>query len=338
MDQESRSSSVEGSSDGPLVTLLLTRSPFRASSIRGSAFAIATLAGALTARSIFGDPAQVPFVLLYPAVVLTALIAGTFPALGLAIGGGAWTLWRGGASSAAVVVFLLFSALLIYLIDALAKTALRLTHEKGVTQALMEEQRTLFAELQHRVANNLTFLGSLLRLSRKQVQENPAHAAEAYDDAIRRLEVIGRLHRRLHSPEALEQPLPQYLRSLCTDVLDATGAKNIVCIVDADDVRLSLSKLTSLSLLLVELMTNSLKHAFAGRETGTIEVDLKSLPGGSLKLAVTDDGPGIPSSYDAAEHTGLGTRIVAGLAKQLGGDLRLPHHGTAKTELVFSAR
>jgi two-component sensor histidine kinase len=318
-----------------LVGLVLSRSPFRRYPALGLAFSVAAFAGAVAARSVYGGPEQVPFLLLYPALVLTALLAGTLPAILLTLLGGAWTLWSGGAAQSAVVVFVLFGALLIYLTNALAELTVSLSAERRMSEGLLSEQRVMFAELQHRVANNLTFLASLLRLSRKQVQENPATAAEAYDDAIRRLEVISRLHRRLHTPEALQQPLPHYLRSLCTDLLDATGAQNIVCLVDADDVRLSLPKLTALSLLLVELMTNSIKHAFMERETGTIEIDLRTGSDGKARLVVSDDGPGVPDTQVAPAGAGLGLKIIEGLAQQLGAELRLPARGSAKTEVLF---
>jgi two-component sensor histidine kinase len=146
---------------------------------------------------------------------------------------------------------------------------------------------------------------------------------------------MSQLHRRLHDPRAAEQPLPSYLQELCTELLDATGARNVVCLIDADDIRLDLTKLTALSLMLVELVTNSLKHAFKDREGGTISINLKRLPSGLVSLSVGDDGPGLPSVNNQASP-GLGFKIIQGLASQLGAELQVAGSGGSMNKVIFT--
>jgi two-component sensor histidine kinase len=311
---------------------VMTRSPLRRSEVRGTSFAVGLLLLAIAAPTVFGEPIQFPFLTIFPAVVVIAVVAGTRPAFYALIASSLWAGMFVGAPPIATLIYFILGGLVIYALDSLAIMAQRLREEKELTDTLLQQQKNLlqqqknlFSELQHRVANNLTFLSSLLHLARKKVQEEPTTAIDAYDDIILRMEVMARLHRRLHSPESLEQTMPDYLRTICSDLLEATGAKNIVCVVHADDVRLDLGKLTAMSLLIVESLTNSLKHAFTDRDGGTIGVVLQTLPDGKLLLQVDDDGPGITQGYSS--RGGLGLKIMNSLAKQLGGKLRLPKAG-----------
>jgi two-component sensor histidine kinase len=205
-----------------------------------------------------------------------------------------------------------------------------------VSAELYEQQRTMFQELQHRVANNMQFVAALLALQKRKVAENPQAAISVFDEAQARLETIARIHRRLYDPARADQPIGQYLQELCSDLLDATGARNIVCLVDVPPVRLDLPRLTTLSLLVVEVVTNALKHAFRESERGTITIRLEALAAGQAALSIADDGPGIPASFDPARSRSLGFRIVQGLATQLDGTLTYANDGGTVVRLVFA--
>jgi len=178
----------------------------------------------------------------------------------------------------------------------------------------------------------------MLLAQRKRVIEAPETAPATLDEAIRRVELMGRIHRRLYLPNALEQSVGDYLRALCSDLMDATGAAGVEVRVHADSARLDLERLTVLSLIVTELMTNSLKHAFGGRAGGVIAIDL-TREADSLMLTVTDDGPGMPAAPDARPPAaqGLGLMILDSLARQLGAELRLPGPGQSATRLIFAA-
>jgi two-component sensor histidine kinase len=105
--------------------------------------------------------------------------------------------------------------------------------------------------------------------------------------------------------------------------------------VDADDVRLDLTRLTALSLIVNEVMSNSLKHAFKGRSGGTITLDLKRMTAGRVALTVADDGPGFPAAAPCAASLGL--KIVRGLAAQLGGEVSTPPVKGTATRIEFAA-
>ncbi len=225
-------------------------------------------------------------------------------------------------TSIALAFYVFIVGVDISIIDAMARATERLDAERTTSARLAEQHRTLFAELQHRVANNMTFVAALLSLQKRKVAADPATAPQVFDEAVHRLEVMAKLHRKLHDPAALDKPIGEYLHELCADLIEAGGAKGVVCLVEADDVRLDLSRLTALSLIINEVITNSLKHAFKGREGGTITLDLKRLEGGRYAMTVADDGPGMPSTLPS--KASLGLKIVQGLAAQLGGQVSTP--------------
>lgn len=196
----------------------------------------------------------------------------------------------------------------------------------------------MFQELQHRVANNMTFVAALLHLQKRKVAVDPASASSALDEAQSRIETMSRIHRRLYDPASLDLPVAQYFQEICSDLLEATGARNIVCVVDMPSITLDIARLTTLSLLVTELVTNSLKHAFADAG-GTITLQLEQLDAAHLVLTVSDNGRGLPAGTELAENKGLGTRIVQSLATQLGGNIKtVTGIGTgAAWRVVFAA-
>ena len=182
-----------------------------------------------------------------------------------------------------------------------------------------ERSNTLFRELQHRVANNLQFVAALLRLRRKALKPDSA-GAHALEAALARLDTMSRVHRRLHDPTSVQQPLQSYLESLCTDLIKASDTPNLRLTVEAPPIGLSLNGLMSLSLIVAELVTNSLKHAFRDRPDGAITVDIKGRKG-IYTMIVADDGPGLPADFGKTKSGSLGQDILQSLARQLGGTL-----------------
>lgn len=290
-------------------------------------------------------PPGFPYLTFFPAVILTAFVAGTAPGIACALlsGVAAWTFFIppigvaavSGGKLLAIVFFVLIVAVDIALIHLMQIAAERLRAERERTAALYEGQRTLFQELQHRVANNMTFVGSLLHLQRKKVLADPAAAAGAIDDALQRIDTLSRVHRRLYDPASVELPVDSYFRELCEDLVRASGVQGVSCDVQMPDIRMSITRLMTLSLLVTELVTNSLKHAFAGRSTGQITVALLPAPDGLLTLAVGDDGNGLPDGFDPSRSRGLGTRIAQGLAGQLGGTLVTTSAAGTTTRIAF---
>ena len=293
-------------------------------------------------------PPGFPYLTFFPAVILTTFLAGLWPGVVCAILSGLASLYffippfnsfALHASSLIAIGFYVFIVTVdIALIHFMHRAADRLLAKKQVMEDLYDQQRTMFQELQHRVANNMTFVAALLQLQKRNITADPASASSALDEAQSRIETMSRIHRRLYDPASVDLPVADYFQEICSDLLQATGARNIVCIVDMPAVRLDIARLTTLSLLVTELVTNSLKHAFA-EDGGTIALKLEQLDPQRLSLTVSDNGRGMPETISDTASKGLGTRIVQALAAQLGGEVKAlagQRRGTA-WQVVFAA-
>lgn len=211
-----------------------------------------------------------------------------------------------------MVIFVVTAVLVLYIILSLNAAIAELSEAR-------ERSNVLFRELQHRVANNLQFVAAVLMRRRKMLRSDSA-CTEALKTAQARLETMSRVHRRLHDPESLDQPLQSYLESLCADLINASDTPTVRLTVESPSVPLSLNGLMSLSLIVAELVTNSLKHAFTDRNDGLIAVTVAGGKG-AYTLSVADDGPGLPAGFGNTKSSSLGQGILQSLARQLHGTL-----------------
>ncbi|HEU4695695.1 MAG TPA: histidine kinase dimerization/phosphoacceptor domain -containing protein [Sphingomicrobium sp.] len=230
-----------------------------------------------------------------------------------------------------MVVFILTAALELYVIRTLNVAIYELSEAR-------EHSNTLFRELQHRVANNLQSVAALLSLRKKDVRGDSAALAAlaALDAAQQRLDMMSRVHRRLHDPRSVDLPIGDYLERMCADLISASDTPGVQLSVEAEPVVLSLNQLMSVSLIVAELVTNSLKHAFIGRPDGRIAIGLQAAHG-VVTLSVRDDGPGLPSDFERRRTDRLGQGILQSLAGQLHGQIRFEAGPGAAAILTFKS-
>ncbi|PWC79537.1 hypothetical protein TSH64_14685 [Azospirillum sp. TSH64] len=282
-------------------------------------------------------PTGFPYLTFFPAVILTTFMAGRGPGVAVAVLSGlaAWYFFIPPYYSlgldASVGLALAFYAVIvtvdIALIHGMQVTLARLNEERGRTASLLEAQTTMFHELQHRVANNMQFVSALLALQRRSINQSPEGALAALEEAGKRLDTMARVHRRLHDPRSGDD-FGSHIDGLCRDMLAAAGMSGVTCRVTVQAAPQSPERLLALAMLIVEALTNSLKHAFAGRDGGTVTIELAELPDqpGQLRLLVVDDGVGLPDGFDVQRLPSLGWKIIQSLAAQLSGRLS---HGPA---------
>jgi two-component sensor histidine kinase len=196
-----------------------------------------------------------------------------------------------------------------------------------------ERSNTLFRELQHRVANNLQIVAGLLRREQRSLERDSAGAI-ALETAQGRLALMGRVHRRLHDPTAADLPLGQYIEDLCRDLIKASDTPDVQLTVRAVPLRLDLESLMSVSMIVAEIVTNSLKHAFRGRTAGNISVTVGTRDRFCV-LTIGDDGSGLPPEFKQSKNTGLGQGILERLSSQLGGKLSFESQGGTTVQLIF---
>lgn len=295
----------------------------------GYLFGLATFLLAFGTRSWLGDslPAGFPYLTFFPAVIVTAFVAGLGPGSAVAVASGiaAWyffippvhTFAVDGGKALALAFYALIVSVDIALIHVMTVSLDRLEVEKGRSQALAENREILFRELQHRISNNLQIVSALMLLQKGSVADEGAR--RVIDEAAGRLALIGKIHRRLHDPAGQQLGFDGFLKDLCHDVIEASGARGIVCLVQAEPLVLPAERTIPVALIMTELVSNALEHGFAGRSRGTITVTLAPERGGWLNLTVSDDGAGLGPSFDLATTRSLGLRIVRSLTTQLGG-------------------
>lgn len=182
--------------------------------------------------------------------------------------------------------------------------------------SLVREKQVLLQELNHRVANSLQIIASVLmqRVRSVQSEETRGHLRDAHH----RVMSVATLQRQLASTTSGDVALCPYLTELCTSIAASMifDAKLVTLTVEADDSFMSADRSVSLGLIVTELVINSLKHAFTGVDAkGAIRVGFNATGDGWV-LTVADDGIGIQGNH-ASGKPGLGTGIVNALAAQL---------------------
>ena len=140
------------------------------------------------------------------------------------------------------------------------------------------------------------------------------------------------LHEGLYrSGDLAHANFPAYVASLCTQMSQAYGvvASRIRIVQSVAPVALDLDQAVTLGLVLSELLSNALKHAFPGERAGWITVEIRAVPPSQAILRVADDGVGLPPGFQVAQTQSLGLHLVERLARKLGGTLHLAAlHGT----------
>jgi two-component sensor histidine kinase len=193
---------------------------------------------------------------------------------------------------------------------------------------MLKEKAVLLQELQHRVANSLQIIASVLMQSARKVQSEETRTH--LHDAHHRVMSVAALQQQLAASSAEDVQLRPYFTALCESI----GASMIrdhnqlTLDVDVDDSVTAADVSVSLGLIVTELVINALKHAFPGDRNGKIKVDYHS-HGPNWTLSVTDDGVGIPADAARAKP-GLGTNIVQALTAQLHATVKVTdaHPGT----------
>lgn len=206
----------------------------------------------------------------------------------------------------------------------------------------LDDKDTLLKELHHRVKNNLQLIISLFNLQVRSLSGE--RARQAMLDAAARVRAIALLHERLYqSPTLSSIALDEYVTELCEQLAGAASAasRGIVLRVDAAPVQLGLDLAVPLGLLLNELVSNCLKHAFPDGRHGQILVRAVRGHGAEMHLSVEDDGVGLAADFDRTSTDTLGLRLVYALGEQLHGQFSLQNRagdrGGVLATLVFSA-
>jgi PAS domain S-box-containing protein len=227
-------------------------------------------------------------------------------------------------------------ALLAQLRELNAALEQRVDERTAKLSASLQEREVLLQEVHHRVKNNLQVISSLINMQVRKLEDRASK--EALEECQTRVQAIALIHEKLYQSRDFAQvPFSDYARSLATSVLRATGRSlgDVQLELAIEDVALPVDKAIPCGLVLNELITNALKHAFPGDRRGTIWIELARLEDGRVRLAVKDDGVGMPAELDSSKSASLGLQLIAILAEQLEGALVVSKDDRTTFEVSF---
>ncbi|MHB8955800.1 MAG: sensor histidine kinase, partial [Pirellulaceae bacterium] len=185
-------------------------------------------------------------------------------------------------------------------------------------KASLAVKEVLLTEIHHRVKNNMQVMSSLVSLQAERVSD--AAMREVLQDVIHRVRSMALVHETLYGSADLDRvEFAEYARRLLTYLWRAHSAtaSGIRLVLDLEPISISINAAVPCGLILNELVSNALKHAFRGRTEGEVAVSLRGTPDGQVCLRVRDNGVRLPPGFDWRQADSLGLHLVDMLAGQL---------------------
>lgn len=202
-------------------------------------------------------------------------------------------------------------------------------------RASLREKEVLLKEIHHRVKNNLQIVTSMLNLQMRQLTD--PHAVELFKQTQSRVRSIALFHEKLYQFRDLARvDIAGYLDGLARSLLTAYGvlSEEVTVTVDAEDVPLGVDGAISSGLIVNELLSNAIKHAFPRGRSGKIVISLHR-DQENVVLEVRDDGVGIPPEVDLSNARSLGLKLVSIFTEQLQGTLTLDRTAGTRVSVRF---
>ncbi|CAN5336046.1 PAS domain-containing sensor histidine kinase [soil metagenome] len=215
---------------------------------------------------------------------------------------------------------------------ALQAAKMDLEQMLGERTNALAQRDLLLREVYHRVKNNLQMIDSFIVMQARLLSDPVA--AEGFANLRARVFALGLVHHQLMGSKDLETfDIAPFLGELSRQLLASGGASDISLTVDAAPLHVGLDFAIPLGLIVTELVTNSLKHAFPEGE-GAIQVTLDIDDDGMAALIVTDNGQGHDVT-GGAPKTSLGATIIRGLVAQLGGSLTIDGTNGTRSQILI---
>jgi PAS domain S-box-containing protein len=210
-------------------------------------------------------------------------------------------------------------------------------HAEAELKAALKDKEVLLQEIHHRVKNNLQIVSSLLNLQANDYDDPTLR--KAFAESQQRIRSMALIHEMLYESENLaEIDFGKYLRALVPTLMLGYSARSggITHDIQADDIALRPQTAVPLALIVNELVTNSLSHAFSDGRSGRIAIECRRRDRGEIALMVRDNGLGLPQGFSMQNTRSLGLRLVGMMVNQLSAKLEARDEGGASFELVFT--
>ena len=185
----------------------------------------------------------------------------------------------------------------------------------------------MLREGDHRIKNSLQIVASLMTL--QAAREESDSVRNALTGAAARVRSVAGIHDALQGTTGADTvDLGGTLEAMCASLQDMAGDEgHISVIANTRPLQAPVALAQPLALAVNELVVNSLRHAFPGRNMGSVQVSLARVDD-EVYITVADDGVGLPDGYAAGR--GYGMKLVAMVIKQIGGELQIAHEGGTK--------
>ncbi len=223
----------------------------------------------------------------------------------------------------------------LQILAARAAAELERTRSEERLKASLREKEVLLKEIHHRVKNNLQVVSSLLNLQSEFV-EDPGMKA-LIRESQGRIRSMGLVHENLYRTGDLARIRAQdYLRSIVISAQRSYNLPHVRVSIEADDLLLGMDEAVPVGLIVNELVSNSMKHAFPDGKRGSVEVGLRGFEHGAWRLTVADDGKGLPAGVASGANGSLGLQLVNTLVHQLAGVLVVDGTQGARFVVTFT--
>ena len=204
--------------------------------------------------------------------------------------------------------------------------------------ASLQEKEILLKEVHHRVKNNFQVISSLLNLQSERIKDK--HAFELFKISQNRIKTMALIHAELYQSEDLARiDFAKYIRKLVAALYNSYGVdfETIKLNINAPDVLLGVDTAIPCGLIINELVSNCLKHAFPAGKEGELHIDLRPA-NNKLTLTISDSGVGFPKDLDFRNTKTLGMQLVISLTNQLDGTIELDKSGGGTTFYITFAK
>ena len=224
---------------------------------------------------------------------------------------------------------------------ALRESELRFSAQRAALEsqtALLQQRETMLREIHHRVKNNMQVMSSLLNLQ-SRVASNPV-ISRMLQENQNRIQSMALLHEILYQSDDLALvDFSKYVRRMAEYLFRSYGvdSRQIRIVAEMDSIGLELDDALPCGLLISEVVSNSLKHAFPDGRDGEVRIEFRHQSDDLLLLVLSDNGIGFSAELDWTTTRSLGLRLVRALAQQLKAQLEIRSESGTEVKLVFAA-
>ena len=223
---------------------------------------------------------------------------------------------------------------ILYILGIATDITKRKTAEDEIKSSL-KEKNNLLREIHHRVKNNMQIISSLLNLQTEYVDDQ--EAVDVLKESQNRVKSMAMIHEKIYLSDDLTHiNFFDYIQSLVKNLFYSYNVENaqIKPILEVENVNLNMETAVPCGLIISELVSNSLKHAFPNERKGEVYISLKSKED-KYELIIHDNGIGLPEKLDFNNLESLGLLLVNNLTEQIDGELTVNRNPGTEFKIIF---